>query len=1296
MMPDQSANAAVAPARKRRPALKIALAAFVLLLVAAAGLIGFAVSERGLPLIVARIVAQSGGRITVEEPTGSIAGEMRFRRIRWRSDDATVIADDVIVKWNPGALWRRRLSISGLGARHVDIELAPSTGPASPPADLALPIAIDIERLAVAELEWKSGPRGGRVTGLAFGYAGDAQSHRIRDLALVADFGRLSGQLEVAAKAPLSLAGNATLEGDGPLAGASGTATLAGTADRIEIAGSGKLHDAALSLQAIATPFAEAPFATVIAELTGVDAATFDAALPHTRARVRLDAHPMGAGIAGTADAVNEDAGPLDTERVPIARLTSRFALDGDTLVLDALELTVPEGGGATGSGRIALAGTLSARFALDVKALDLARLHTGLVTTRLSGRIAGDASAARQTLEGDVRDRDLGLAFRAVIDGERVDVPSFRATTAGGSLSGSAQMSLDAANTFTVDATMRRADPSRFAAVPKATLDGTIKARGVLRPQWRADAAIVVAKGSSVEGLAASGTFEGRIAPGSVRDAKLAAMLGSATLRASGDVGRAGDRVKLALDVPRIDELAPLLPASVPQPASGALEADGHLTMADGIPGGEIRFMGRSLHFGPHAAATLRGHASLAPPDPGARKPLAERALALDVTATQARIAERALDTVHATAQGTLARHHVTLALRTGDVDATLAADGALTNVENQAVAEWNATLTAFENRGPVAIRLRAPAKVALRAGYARVADADIDLARGRARIAEFAWDHGRVTTRGSISGVDVANAAKLAGLTLPADTTLVAGGEWSIAAAPRLNGSFEIHRERGDILVDLSSDGTTQRRGLGVTALTINGTFADDALDAKATFAAERAGTASASLAIGAGSGASSGKIEKSAPLTLAAHAELASLAVFQPWFGTNAALGGRAQVDVAAAGTVGDPVWSGSVSGEALRIDAPQYGVNATNGQLRAHLAPDGIVIDTARFEGGTGVFTAEGVIALPGARTSAPTRVTWKAEKFRATNRPDLRLVIDGDGTLALENKRLALDGKVTIVEGHIEYESTPSGELAADIVIKGRTPLSRRETGARDLPLALELDVDLGRSLTFAGEGLETGLGGRVRITTAPAGTLIGRGTIRAVNGTYFAFGQKLTIDRGRLIFDGPLDNPALDIVALRKNLAVEAGVELTGTVKVPRVRVTSSPPVPENEALAWLVTGQGLDSASRVDYAALSAASAALLGKRGKPFTAELAQRIGLDDISLQSSGTASGDDGLSSQVVVFGKRISDRLSLGYEQGLSLASSAIRLEYALSRRVTLRAEAGAVSGVGIAYRRSFQ
>jgi translocation and assembly module TamB len=57
--------------------------------------------------------------------------------------------------------------------------------------------------------------------------------------------------------------------------------------------------------------------------------------------------------------------------------------------------------------------------------------------------------------------------------------------------------------------------------------------------------------------------------------------------------------------------------------------------------------------------------------------------------------------------------------------------------------------------------------------------------------------------------------------------------------------------------------------------------------------------------------------------------------------------------------------------------------------------------------------------------------------------------------------------------------------------------------------------------------------------------------------------------------------------------------------------------------------------------------------------------------------------------------VVSFGKRISDRLTLVYEQGLTVASNALRIEYALSRTLTLRAEAGFVSSVGLFYRRSF-
>jgi translocation and assembly module TamB len=322
------------------------------------------------------------------------------------------------------------------------------------------------------------------------------------------------------------------------------------------------------------------------------------------------------------------------------------------------------------------------------------------------------------------------------------------------------------------------------------------------------------------------------------------------------------------------------------------------------------------------------------------------------------------------------------------------------------------------------------------------------------------------------------------------------------------------------------------------------------------------------------------------------------------------------------------------------------------------------------------------------------------MTWRAEKFRVLNRPDLRLVVDGSGTIDLKNRKVSLDGSLVADEGHFEYKPDVNATLGDDVVVKGWEAPESGQARRANVPLLVDLDLDFGRNLTFVGEGLETGLRGKVRVTTAEDGSLRGRGSIQMVNGRYYAFGQRLTIDRGRLIFDGPLNNPGLDVVALRKNLAVEAGVAVSGTVKVPIIQLTSNPPVPDNEKLSWLVLGKGVGSTSSADMAAIQAASAALLGSGGKPVTSSIAQSIGLDEISIGRGASATyGASGSSSdsanQVVSFGKRITDKLNLVYEQGLTVAKNALRLEYSLTRTLTLRAEAGAISSVGIFYRRVF-
>ncbi|HVN34531.1 MAG TPA: translocation/assembly module TamB domain-containing protein, partial [Casimicrobiaceae bacterium] len=615
-----------------------------------------------------------------------------------------------------------------------------------------------------------------------------------------------------------------------------------------------------------------------------------------------------------------------------------------------------------------------------------------------------------------------------------------------------------------------------------------------------------------------------------------------------------------------------------------------------------------------------------------------------------------------------------------------------------------WTGLVDTLENRGPWAIGLDAPAALEVARAHVHVGEARLRVADGNLALGAFTWEDGRITTRGTFAGVPVTTVAKLAGVKLPFVSTVTLGGEWSLAAAPTLNGSVAIRREQGDLVFGADTGLSAADRALRVSSAELTARFADDALAASASIRAERGFNADMQLTIGAVAGAPQGRLSRDAPLELTLHADLATLKLLQPWIGTTAVIDGRARADLKAAGTLAHAPWSGTVRADAMRIEAPQYGVLFTDGRIAARLAEGTITLDELSFVGGAGRFTASGTLATAGALTpdgeGAAGQMTWRAEKFRVLNRPDLRLVVDGSGTIGLEKKRISLDGALVAAEGHFEYQPDVSAKLGDDVVVKGWEDRDNSQARQARLPLSIDLDLDFGKNLTFVGEGLETGLRGKVHVTTAQDGTLRGRGSIQMVNGRYYAFGQRLVIDRGRLIFDGPLDNPGLDIVALRKNLAVEAGVAVSGTVKVPIVQLTSNPPVPDNEKLSWLILGQGVGSTSSADMAAIQAASAALLAGGGRPVTATFAQSIGLDEISVGRSSSAaysasSSSSDTSNQVVMFGKRISDRLTLIYEQGLSVAKNALRLEYTLTRTLTLRAEAGVISSVGVYYRRVF-
>jgi translocation and assembly module TamB len=251
-------------------------------------------------------------------------------------------------------------------------------------------------------------------------------------------------------------------------------------------------------------------------------------------------------------------------------------------------------------------------------------------------------------------------------------------------------------------------------------------------------------------------------------------------------------------------------------------------------------------------------------------------------------------------------------------------------------------------------------------------------------------------------------------------------------------------------------------------------------------------------------------------------------------------------------------------------------------------------------------------------------------------------------------------------------------------LPAGVTLNRKAPLpGEAPAGTAGRPVDLNVTLDLGDDLRVQGRGIATRLAGTLTITGQSLAEPRLVGTIRTIGGEYQAYGQQLEIEHGVLRFTGPIDNPSLDVLAIRPRLTQRVGVKITGTAQNPFVTLYSEPDLPEAEKLSWLVLGRASASGG-AEAALLQQATVALLasrsGRRGDG--KGVAGLVGLDQLSLSRSG-AEGP------AVTLGKRLGRNLYAAYERSLTGAVGTLFVYYDISRRVTVRAQAGERSGVDL-------
>jgi translocation and assembly module TamB len=300
----------------------------------------------------------------------------------------------------------------------------------------------------------------------------------------------------------------------------------------------------------------------------------------------------------------------------------------------------------------------------------------------------------------------------------------------------------------------------------------------------------------------------------------------------------------------------------------------------------------------------------------------------------------------------------------------------------------------------------------------------------------------------------------------------------------------------------------------------------------------------------------------------------------------------------------------------------------------------------------------------------------------AEKFQVLGRVDRRLITTGQAQMRLDGRTVALDGKFTLDEGLIDFTRSDAPRLSDDVIVVRRTgqapvePPAPRADPTPGREARINVSVWLGDQLRLRGRGLDTGLSGELRISS-PGNKMAVNGTVSTVGGTYAAYGQKLAIERGRVTFNGPVENPRLDIEATRPNLDVRVGVLVTGTALNPRVRLFSEPEMAEVDKLSWLVLGRAGDNLGRTDTALLQRAALALWAGEGEGLSDQFTRAIGLDELSLRQT-----DGEVRETVISLGKQISQRWYVGYERSLSATAGSWQLIYRIAQRFTLRAQTG--------------
>ncbi|MGC9419836.1 MAG: translocation/assembly module TamB domain-containing protein [Rhodovulum sp.] len=407
----------------------------------------------------------------------------------------------------------------------------------------------------------------------------------------------------------------------------------------------------------------------------------------------------------------------------------------------------------------------------------------------------------------------------------------------------------------------------------------------------------------------------------------------------------------------------------------------------------------------------------------------------------------------------------------------------------------------------------------------------------------------------------------------------------------------------------------------------------------------------------------------------------------------------LDGQARFDLTMRGPLALSSLSGRATTSGARLALPTLGIAITDLGGQIDLVSGRARIDLAGRLGG-GRIIVQGPVTL-----SAP----YQADLAIGLNRARVRdaalfeTVLDGrvtvqgpltggatiGGRIDLGRTEIAVPSTGASAGGPIP-EITHLGETRAQRTTRARAGLLRAsddEGNDGGRPYPLNLTISAPSQVFIRGRGLDAEVGGllRVRGTTL---NVVPDGRFELIRGRLDILAQRFNLTEGRVSLQGSLD-PYLRFVAETQSGDITARIVIDGRATAPDITFESDPDLPQDEVIARLLFGRGIQELSTFQALQLASGVASLVGGNGGGILGKVRASTGLDEIDIRQ--TEEGETELS-----VGKYLSDNL---YSEVTvdGEGNSRIDLNLDLTPSVTVKGgvDAEGETGIGIFYERDY-